>query len=84
LTLGVAYLRSGQMQDAQRELEKATELEPNNAVAHYQLGRLYKEIHDPEHAKAEFDRTAELHDKAVSQTPKSPESANPKSAAPDR
>jgi tetratricopeptide (TPR) repeat protein len=84
LTLGVAYLRSGQMQDAQRELEKATELEPNNAVAHYQLGRLYKEIHDPERAKAEFDRTAELHDKAVSQTPKSPESANPKSAAPDR
>jgi tetratricopeptide (TPR) repeat protein len=84
LMLGVADLRSGKMQDAQRELEKATELEPDNAVAHYQLGRLYKEIHAPERAKAEFDRTAELQDKAVSQTPKSPESANDKSAAPDR
>jgi tetratricopeptide (TPR) repeat protein len=84
LTLGVAYLRSGQMRDAQRELERATELEPSNAVAHYQLGRLYKEIHDPKRAKAEFDRTAELHDRAVSQTPKTPESANPKSVAPDR
>ena len=29
-------------------------------MAHYQLGRLYTEIHALDKAKAEFDRTAEL------------------------
>src|SRR5437879_7836737 len=52
-------------EDSRRELEKATALEPDNPAAHYQLGRLYKEMHTLDRARAEFDRTAELESRIV-------------------
>jgi Tfp pilus assembly protein PilF len=61
----MAYLRIGQLPVARRELEKATQLEPDNAAAHYQLGRLYTQIHALDLAKTEFDRTAELQSTAA-------------------
>jgi len=61
----MAYLRIGQLPAARRELEKATQPEPDNAATHYQLGRLYSEIHAPDLAKAEFARTAELQSEAA-------------------
>jgi Tfp pilus assembly protein PilF len=56
----VYYRKIGQMNSARRELERATQLDPGNAVAHYQLGRLYKDIHELDVAKVEFERTAEI------------------------
>jgi Flp pilus assembly protein TadD len=64
----VYYRKAGQMEPAQRELVRATQLEPDNAVAHYQLGRLYKEIHDLDRAKVEFDRTRELQTRSAGST----------------
>ena len=54
---------------AQQELVRATQLEPDSAVAHYQLGRLYKESKDLDRAKAEFDRTSELQGRAAGSKP---------------
>jgi len=65
MKLGVAYRQVGQLEDSRRELEKATALEPDNPAAHYQLGRLYKEMHTLDRARAEFDRTAELESRAA-------------------
>ncbi|MGA8866682.1 MAG: tetratricopeptide repeat protein [Candidatus Sulfotelmatobacter sp.] len=65
LKLGIAYLRSRQLEGAQRELEKATQLDPDSAAAHYQLGKLYREMHALDRAKAEFDRTGELQSRAA-------------------
>jgi Tfp pilus assembly protein PilF len=61
----VLYRKAGDMERARRELLRATELDPNNPKTHYQLGRLYKDLHEPDRAKAEFDRTAELQSRAA-------------------
>lgn len=61
----------GELEKARRELEKATQLEPDNAKAHYQLGRLYKDMHALDRAQAEFQKTEEL--KARSAGLKAPE-----------
>jgi len=50
---------------ARRELIRATSLDPQNPVAHYQLGRVYKDRNELERAKAEFERTAELESRAA-------------------
>ena len=68
----VAYLRVHRLDGARRELERATHLEPENASAHYQLGRLYQEVHDLARAEAEFDRTMELQIRGNSPTPQPP------------
>jgi Tfp pilus assembly protein PilF len=68
MSLGVYYRKLGQMDLARRELERATQLDPDNAVAHYQLGRLYKDIHALDRAKAEFQRTEELKRRASTVT----------------
>jgi Tfp pilus assembly protein PilF len=62
-------LRLGKLADAQRYLEKAVQLAPDNPAAHYQLGKLYKEMKALDRAKAEFDRTAELQSRAASSKP---------------
>jgi Tfp pilus assembly protein PilF len=69
LKLGTAYLRLGKLKDAQRDLEKAVQLAPDNPVAHYQLGKLYKEMKALDRAKTEFDRTAELQSRAAPSKP---------------
>jgi Flp pilus assembly protein TadD len=61
-------LRAGRLVEAQQDLEKATQLAPDDAAAHYQLGKLYKEMKIMDRAKAEFDRTAELQSRAASAT----------------
>jgi Tfp pilus assembly protein PilF len=63
--LGVAYRQLGQLENAQGELEKATQLEPDNAKAHYQLGRLYKDMHALDRAQAEFKKTEDLNTRSA-------------------
>jgi tetratricopeptide (TPR) repeat protein len=65
LKLGVAYRQLGRLEDSEQQLMQAIRLEPDNAVAHYQLGRLYKDKHLLGQAQAEFDRTAELQNRAA-------------------
>lgn len=67
--LGTAYLRVGKLKKAQQDLEKAVQLAPDDPAAHYQLGKLYKEMKAPDRAKAEFDRTSELQNRAASPKP---------------
>jgi tetratricopeptide (TPR) repeat protein len=64
LKLGIAYRQLGRLQESEQQLNQATTLEPENATAHYQLGRVYKDQHLPDKAQAEFDRTAELQNRA--------------------
>ncbi len=64
LKLGMAYRQLGRLEDSEGQLTQATTLEPDNATAHYQLGRLYKDKHLLDKAQAEFDRTAELQNRA--------------------
>jgi Flp pilus assembly protein TadD len=52
------------LEDSEEQLIEATSLEPDNATAHYQLGRVYKDKHLLDKAQAEFDRTAELQNRA--------------------
>ena len=74
LTLGISLPQGrANWSGARRELERATQLEPDNAVAHYQLGRLYKEIHDLDRAKVEFERTAELKSRAAGAQVRAPQ-----------
>jgi tetratricopeptide (TPR) repeat protein len=70
LKLGIAYRQLGRLEDSQQQLTQAITLEPDNAVAHYQLGRAYKDSHLLEKAQTEFDRTAELQNRAAQ--PKAP------------
>jgi len=63
--LGTAFLRSGKLDDARLHLEKAVILAPEDASAHYQLGKLYKQLKFMDRAKKEFDRTAELQSEAA-------------------
>jgi tetratricopeptide (TPR) repeat protein len=65
LKLGVAYRQLGRLEDSEQQLTQATKLDPESAVAHYQLGRLYKDRHLLQQAQAEFDRTAELQNRAA-------------------
>jgi tetratricopeptide (TPR) repeat protein len=65
LKLGMAYRQLGRLEESQEQLTQATTLEPENPTAHYQLGRLYKDRHILDKAQAEFDRTAELQNRAA-------------------
>jgi tetratricopeptide (TPR) repeat protein len=64
LKLGIAYRQLGRLENSEEQLTQATSLEQENATAHYQLGRLYKDKHLLDKAQAEFDRTAELQNRA--------------------
>jgi Tfp pilus assembly protein PilF len=69
LKLGSAYLSANRLLEAQRELEKAERLEPENAAIHYQLARFYKQMHWMDKAKIEFQRTEELQSRAARSRP---------------
>jgi Tfp pilus assembly protein PilF len=65
LRLGTAYLRVGRLKEAQAQLDEAVRLDPEDAAAHYQLGRYYKQVHQLEAAKAEFDKVANIQSRAL-------------------
>lgn len=56
--LGRAYLRSGSLEFAERELRQAVALDPGSAAAHYFLGRFLK--HDTVEGHLEFERALAL------------------------
>ncbi len=59
--LGCLYERSGRLEDAAREIRRATELNANDAASHYRLARLYDRL--GRHSEAAAER--ELHAKLV-------------------
>lgn len=67
--LGRSYLRKGDFQAAQLKLEKAVELDPNNAAAHSTLGLVYEALDDAEAAEKQYKR-------AVSIAPDNPDALN--------
>src|SRR6266852_1772663 len=69
LNLGSLLMEQSRVGDAVPLLQKAVQLAPENPAAHYQLGKLYKAMTALDRAKAEFDRTAELHSRAASSKP---------------
>jgi len=46
--------------EAQAELEKAVQIDPQSAPLHFMLGQIYRREGLSEKAKSEFDRTASL------------------------
>jgi tetratricopeptide (TPR) repeat protein len=56
--LGRAYLRSGERGEAERELTEAARLDPNSALAHFYLGRLFGSNTDA--GRAEYARARTL------------------------
>ena len=60
LRLGTAYLHLNRLDEAQKELLEAVRLNPQDATAHYQLGRYYKQVKNMDAAKREFDRVSEI------------------------
>lgn len=56
--LGRAYLRSGERGEAERELTEAARLDPNSALAHFYLGRLFGS--DTDAGRAEYARARAL------------------------
>jgi Flp pilus assembly protein TadD len=58
--LGRAYSHSDQLQNAQREMEKAMELNPKNGPVHCMLAQIYKKEGMSAEAKPEFERCAAL------------------------
>src|SRR5882762_5424925 len=69
LNLGSLLMEQSRTGEAIPLLQKAVELAPEDPAAHYQLGKLYKEMKAVDRAKAEFDRTAELQSRAASSKP---------------
>jgi Flp pilus assembly protein TadD len=52
-------------------LEDAARLDPENAAIHFQLGKLYKQMHSMDRARKEFARAEEIQSRAAStETPK--------------
>jgi Tfp pilus assembly protein PilF len=69
MKLGTAYLRTSRLDKAQIQLEEAARLDPENAAIHFQLGKLYKQMHSMERARKEFARAEEIQSRATA-TPK--------------
>ncbi len=67
--LGIGYLRQGDWQSARVKLEKATEQDPDNVIAHTALGLVYQNLDDAEGAERHFRR-------AVSLAPQEPDTLN--------
>jgi TolB-like protein/DNA-binding winged helix-turn-helix (wHTH) protein/Flp pilus assembly protein TadD len=62
ISAGVAELLciAHRFDDASRQLQATLEMDPNFAIAHYQLGQLLVQKHMPDAAIAEFQRAIEL------------------------
>lgn len=58
--LGRVYLHLGDLEAARQELEKAIQSDPNNASAHYLLGRAYQRLGLRGRATDEFRRAQKL------------------------
>jgi len=67
--LGIGYLRQGDWQSARVKLEKATEQDPDNVVAHRALGLVYENLDDVGGAERHYRR-------AVALKPKDPDALN--------
>lgn len=67
--LGVSYLRQGDLQAAQAKLEKAVDLDPENATAQRALGLVYERLGDSAGAARHYQR-------AVALAPEDPEALN--------
>ena len=67
--LGISYLRQGDWQSARIKLEKATEQNPDNAIAHRALGLVYENLDDTGGAERHYRR-------AVALTPNDPDTLN--------
>ncbi|MGH9549527.1 MAG: tetratricopeptide repeat protein, partial [Terriglobales bacterium] len=61
--LGLAYLRTGYTDEAIRQTEKAIEYDPNNSMAHNQLGYI------DEHLFTKVDKAAQEYQKALELNP---------------
>jgi tetratricopeptide (TPR) repeat protein len=61
-----AHIQSGELEAAARLWEDTLVLDPDNAIAHYQLGLLYA-ITNPDEAVAHLDRVAQL-DEALTES----------------
>jgi Flp pilus assembly protein TadD len=64
LDLGAILAEQKQYQDALAPLQRAVQLDPSRADAHYRLGRVYKALGDSAAAEQEFKKVQELHRKA--------------------
>jgi tetratricopeptide (TPR) repeat protein len=62
--LGAIYLQQKDYKHAQTALERAVQLDPEQADAHYQLGRLYQAQGNSPAAEEELAKVRELHKKA--------------------
>ena len=58
--LGVAYLKLGSDREAEKWLKKATELNPGESRAEYELAKLYRKQGREEDAKQAFERSKEM------------------------
>eukprot|EP00808_Paulinella_micropora_P012965 g61510.t1 len=54
------YIGLGQLQMALSELKKVTQLAPNEATVHYDMGKLYKKLNMPQSAMLCFLRALDL------------------------
>jgi tetratricopeptide (TPR) repeat protein len=61
LDQGILDANAGRREDALREFKTAVSLNPNDVNAHYRLARLYQAMGRKDEAKAEFDKTSNLH-----------------------
>ncbi len=61
LDLGIIYTAANRSNDALREFKIAAKLLPDDAGVHYRLGRLYQRMGRKEDAKAEFNKTVNIH-----------------------
>jgi len=58
--LGLAYLKLGSDQDAEKWLKKAIELNPDESRAEYELAKLYRKQGRDQEARQAFDRSKEM------------------------
>ena len=59
-TLGWAYFKVGNLQDARLILKRAAEDYPNIAVLHYHLGAVYSALENEDDARTALERAQEL------------------------
>ena len=60
LTLGIDYLRKGNLSEAKEKIERSLSQNPRNANAHAAAGMLYSRLNDIDKADSHFDRAVAL------------------------